>query len=280
MDLINPFSTAVYPYRLYFGKGGVDDAEDADVIVHEYGHAILHKTAPTSSKNTERKCIEEAICDYFAVSYSQQKSAFNATKVFNWDGHNEFWPGRVVSSGKNYQNASFKNGNYYAHTDLFASVLLQIQNRLGRSSTDQLVIEASYFLTSNTTMRQFGQYMLLSDSLLNGAGNIRAISEAFYNRSILSQVIANPEFSLTDVHIQVSNTLGFARGEELRISYQGGLHSYALYNLNGQQLESKELGEVRTTLLSSQSLAPGIYILKVNAADGRKTSLKLTRFHP
>ena len=25
---------------LRFGKGGVDDAEDAEVILHEYGHAI------------------------------------------------------------------------------------------------------------------------------------------------------------------------------------------------------------------------------------------------
>jgi hypothetical protein len=26
---------------LRFGKGGVDDAEDAEVILHEYGHAMM-----------------------------------------------------------------------------------------------------------------------------------------------------------------------------------------------------------------------------------------------
>src|SRR5690606_20096069 len=29
--------------RLLFGEGGVDDAEDADVVIHEYGHAISTK---------------------------------------------------------------------------------------------------------------------------------------------------------------------------------------------------------------------------------------------
>jgi hypothetical protein len=32
--------------RLAFGEGGVDDAEDVDVVLHEYGHAIQHDTVP------------------------------------------------------------------------------------------------------------------------------------------------------------------------------------------------------------------------------------------
>ena len=35
----NSFSWDKHDY-LRFGKGGVDDAEDAEVILHEYGHAI------------------------------------------------------------------------------------------------------------------------------------------------------------------------------------------------------------------------------------------------
>ena len=31
---------------LYFGDGGVDDAEDADIVVHEFGHAIQHNQNP------------------------------------------------------------------------------------------------------------------------------------------------------------------------------------------------------------------------------------------
>ena len=34
------------PFRIRYGKGGVDDAEDAEVIVHEYGHAVHNAQAP------------------------------------------------------------------------------------------------------------------------------------------------------------------------------------------------------------------------------------------
>ena len=36
----NSFATDHPKNELRFGKGGVDDAEDAEVILHEYGHAI------------------------------------------------------------------------------------------------------------------------------------------------------------------------------------------------------------------------------------------------
>jgi hypothetical protein len=41
-----PSSTQVGRGTLFFGDGGTDDAEDADLIVHEYGHAILEWIAP------------------------------------------------------------------------------------------------------------------------------------------------------------------------------------------------------------------------------------------
>ena len=34
------------PYQIRLGKGGVDDAEDAEVIVHEYGHAMHDAQVP------------------------------------------------------------------------------------------------------------------------------------------------------------------------------------------------------------------------------------------
>ena len=37
---------------LRFGKGGVDDAEDAEVILHEYGHAIQDSQQPDGSFGT------------------------------------------------------------------------------------------------------------------------------------------------------------------------------------------------------------------------------------
>ena len=53
---------------LRFGKGGVDDAEDAEVIVHEYGHAVHDAQVPGFGTSEEAGSIGESFGDYLAVS--------------------------------------------------------------------------------------------------------------------------------------------------------------------------------------------------------------------
>ena len=57
---------------LRFGKGGVDDAEDAEVILHEYGHAIQdsQQTPFGFGFSTEAGSIGEGFADYWAVTVS------------------------------------------------------------------------------------------------------------------------------------------------------------------------------------------------------------------
>jgi hypothetical protein len=45
---------------LFFGTGGVPDAEDADVVIHEYSHGIFYFIAPNSLGSLQRLAIEEA----------------------------------------------------------------------------------------------------------------------------------------------------------------------------------------------------------------------------
>jgi hypothetical protein len=56
------------PFRVRLGKGGVDDAEDAEVIVHEYGHAVHESQVPGFGSSEEAGSIGEAFGDYLAVS--------------------------------------------------------------------------------------------------------------------------------------------------------------------------------------------------------------------
>jgi hypothetical protein len=67
------------PYRIRLGKGGVDDAEDAEVIVHEYGHAVHQWQVPGFGAGLDAGSIGEAFGDYFAVSVG-----LAAAKQYGW----------------------------------------------------------------------------------------------------------------------------------------------------------------------------------------------------
>ena len=56
------------PFRIRYGKGGVDDAEDAEVIVHEYGHAVHAAQVPGFGASEEAGSIGEAFGDYLGVT--------------------------------------------------------------------------------------------------------------------------------------------------------------------------------------------------------------------
>jgi hypothetical protein len=63
------------PFRLRFGKGGVDDAEDAEVIVHEYGHAVHADQVPGFGGGLDAGAIGEGFGDYLAVTVGLDAAA-------------------------------------------------------------------------------------------------------------------------------------------------------------------------------------------------------------
>ena len=78
-----------------FGDGGVDDAEDLGVVLHELGHGI-HDWI-TSGGLSQVEGLSEGSCDYWCTSYIRSTGywtpAYPAYNwVFIWDGHNPFWP--------------------------------------------------------------------------------------------------------------------------------------------------------------------------------------------
>src|SRR5512132_4414499 len=65
----NSFATT-HKDEIRLGKGGVDDAEDGEVINHEYGHAI-HFSRNFSFASEQAGAISEGFGDYWAVTVTQ-----------------------------------------------------------------------------------------------------------------------------------------------------------------------------------------------------------------
>lgn len=118
--------------ELVFGEGDVDDAQDADVIIHELGHGI-HDWV-TNGGLSQTQGLSEGVGDYLAQAYSRDfpnqwtpaDAAYNW--VFNFDGHSPLlWAGRVTNwhIGHSYPNnlgspAPHIPGQYWASCNIVA----------------------------------------------------------------------------------------------------------------------------------------------------------------
>jgi hypothetical protein len=81
--------------KIRYGSGGVDDAEDADVIIHEYGHSIQDNQDPGFGCHSGNFCQAGALGEGFG-DYNSAMMTFaipgipNATHaascIFDWDG--------------------------------------------------------------------------------------------------------------------------------------------------------------------------------------------------
>jgi len=172
-------------HEIRFGTGGIDDAEDADVCVHEYGHALSFcaNENSASSMNRERDAIEEGLCDYFAASYSREISEFQSGRVFNWDGNFGNWSGRSVTAFSQYPMDLVDN--QYGDAPIWSSVLMEIQEELGRDVTDQLLMQAMFAFTPNTGMPEAAAMIMDADGMLNDCENFDVLTRFFHKRGLI-----------------------------------------------------------------------------------------------
>lgn len=152
-------NSAFYPGGQYltFGQGGVDDGEDADVILHELGHGIHYWV--TGLKSSSKQGLGEGSGDYWAMSYSRSLNQWASNTpeynwVFNWDGHNPFWDGRVTNYTAKYPTSTIDNSNYiHINGQIWATALMRIYDKLGKEKTDRIFLEG-LALTNSTATQQ------------------------------------------------------------------------------------------------------------------------------
>jgi hypothetical protein len=169
--------------RLFFGEGGVDDGEDADVIVHENGHALSSAAAPATNSGHQRQSVDEGIGDYLAASYSHSIDTFRWTDVFTWDGHNEFWKGRTAASSMTYDDYS-SAGSIHEMGQIYSSAIAKILVELGREKTDKLLIQSLYGLAIGMSMKDAAMLLYDADTALYNGENFCVIYNALLEREL------------------------------------------------------------------------------------------------
>jgi hypothetical protein len=140
---------------LTFGEGGVDDAEDADVILHELGHG-LHDWI-TGGNSSSATGLGEGSGDYWAMSYSRSLNQWASNEaaynwMFSWDGHNEWWNGRSTNVAFTYPQTG---GNSQIHTygQIWATALMKIYDIIGKTKTDVAFLEGLALTNGSSTQK-------------------------------------------------------------------------------------------------------------------------------
>ncbi len=177
------FSSHFLGPRLFFGNGGVDDAEDADVIVHEFGHAISYRASPGTNTGNERQSIDEGLGDYLATSYSKEIDTFNWKNMFSWDGHNEYWSGRTAVTTRLYP-ADLVGTSIHRNGEIYNAALMQIHDNIGREKTDKLLLQSLYGLAANMSMKAAAMLLYDADNNLFGGENFCVIYYALLSKGL------------------------------------------------------------------------------------------------
>ncbi len=178
---------------LRFGKGGVDDAEDAEVIVHEYGHAVHDAQVPGFGTSLEAGSIGEAFGDYLAVTVSehvrQQQGwplAAAVTCVADWDSTSYTRAPhclRTLAEDKHYPQDVV--GEVHADGEIWSQALWSIRTALGATAADRVIIDAQFRFAPDTSFAAAAQETVDTARSMYGRAAAKAVTAAFQARGIL-----------------------------------------------------------------------------------------------
>jgi len=189
----NSFATDHPILELRFGKGGVDDAEDAEVILHEYGHAI-HFSQDFSFASEEAGAISEGFGDYWAVTVSDTVSrALGVPEreplpcVADWDStsYTSTVPHCLRRIDENLHYPVDLNGEVHHDGEIWSRALWDIRQKLGHIEADTIILQGSFDFPG-TTMPDLANRTVLAAQTLYGSAAAKAVRQAFVDRGILS----------------------------------------------------------------------------------------------
>ncbi len=184
-----------------FGDAGTDAAEDAELILHEYCHALIFDLSsdvyfrgPDDGTNLT-KAMNEGFADYWAASASAHfwPTGFEPAYWGEWwnrDAPSDQPYRRRLNTAKTYP-ADVSSSSYHQTGEIWSACLWEIMQDIGKVTMDSLVLESvrmvdSVFSLSGRPLFEHGAlYLLRADSIHNGYAHREEILSVFQDRGIL-----------------------------------------------------------------------------------------------
>ena len=182
------------PDYIRLGKGGVDDAEDGEVIVHEYGHAVQAAQVPGFGSSLEAGSIGEGFGDYLALTVAESVARANGAPVLtplpclmDWDSvsYTTTTPHciRRTDIGKHYPEDV--ESEVHADGEIWSRALWDIRLALGARPADRVIVNAQFRFAPDTSFAAAAQATVDTAQAMYGATTAAQVRTAFVNRGML-----------------------------------------------------------------------------------------------
>ncbi len=176
--------------ELRFGKGGVDDAEDAEVILHEYGHAIHFSQSATFYVSDESGAIGEGFADYFAMTVSSALAPTADTAcIADWDAvsYTVAVPHCLRRIDSNLHYPEDLVGQVHRDGMIWSRALWDIRTAIGDARQADTIILEAQFDFPGTSMAELATRTVAAAGAIHGTGSAQqnAVLAAFQARGIL-----------------------------------------------------------------------------------------------
>ncbi|QKW09976.1 M4 family metallopeptidase [Streptomyces sp. NA04227] len=177
--------------EIRFGKGGVDDAEDAEVILHEYGHAVHHAQVPGFGTSVEAGSIGEAFGDYLALSVADHAEArYGWTRrtdlacVADWDSAPYSEAPHCLRRTDGDKTYADRTGEVHADGEIWSRALFDIRGALGARTADRIIVNAQFGFDPATDFSAAARTTIATAERMYGKGAAESVREAFRAREI------------------------------------------------------------------------------------------------
>jgi subtilisin-like proprotein convertase family protein len=215
-----PSGTQTGRGTLFYGDGGTDDAEDADIVVHEYSHALMEWIAPGTfggGFGSEARALSEGTADYWAFSAhldARRASGRDPYCLADWDARcwldatsercayppNSDCLRRVDSTRTMADyDPSDLSGTEHRNGAIWSSALREIREQLPREVMDTIVLESLFGAPPRPTFAIMARRLIEADRLLYQGAHIGLICSAMGARGILTECEVPMRGELTHV---------------------------------------------------------------------------------
>ncbi|NGY57582.1 bacillolysin [Lentzea sp. NEAU-D13] len=175
--------------QITFGTGGVDDAEDVEVVWHELGHAIQDAQVPGFGTTLDAGSIGEGFGDWWALIMSSRDSQDTTTTplacIMDWDStsYTTTTPHCIRRTDTDL-TVSQRQNEVHFDGQIWSRALFDIYQKFGRDKAAKIVLEAQFSYAPSTSFGAAAAVTVATAKKLYGDADAATVQAAFTARGI------------------------------------------------------------------------------------------------